>query len=440
MFVRRMVTWMLDEGKACKMDNMGYLTVLSDDLEEIIPGGDLESIIITQFDRLQTNMQSFLRVASVIGQQFYVYDIMQYLYSTNKKNQNQSNDIKYLDIDKLDKYKFLKKVDSPNDSNWLYGCYMFISSNVQKSIYKMMTFDQRTKIHSYLAHYYEQQFIESSDKKNLLVIVYEHYSHTNKKKKTRKYLELVCKYFYQIRSMHETIKYYKLLFKMFEDEDSSLIMEISNETLSQWHRELGDAYLQIMMYKEAEKHISIALELMKISLPKSNITIKIKERIYNSKHKSLIKNNFKVDIDDKNKDRIEAVRNCLLGLSEIYNEQHIIKYFLMTVKLGILYSVKLYPDPQFAQMLTMYGLNLLIKSKNDMQYDLSWVYLLKAEEVIFNQNENTINHLITYDNLGLANFVVGKWNIAARKFDNLIKLGYDLNERSYIYKGKYIFK
>ncbi|ORX64707.1 hypothetical protein BCR32DRAFT_297982 [Anaeromyces robustus] len=222
---------------------------------------------------------------------------------------------------------------------------------------------------------------------------------------------------------------------MFEDEDSSLIMEISNETLSQWHRELGDAYLQIMMYKEAEKHISIALELMKISLPKSNLSIKIKESIYNSKHKALIKNNFKTEVEHKNKDRIEAIRNCLLGLSEIYNEQHIIKYFLMTVKLGILYSVKLYPDPQFAQLLTMYGLNLLIRSKNDMQYDLSWVYLLKAEEVIFNQNENTINHLITYDNLGLANFIIGKWNIAAKKFDNLIKLGVDLNERSYIYKG-----
>jgi len=437
MFIRRMVTWMLDEGKACKMDNMGYLTVLTDDLEEIIPGGDLESIIITQFDRLQPNMQSFLRVASVIGQQFYVYDIMQYIYSSSKKKdiQNTLNAIKYLDIDKLDKYNFLKKVDSPNDSNWLYVCYMFISSNVQKSIYKMMTFDQRTKIHSFLAHYYEQQYLESSDKKNLLVIVYEHYSHSNKKKKTRKYLELVCRYFYQIRSMHETIKYYKLLFKMFEDEDSSLIMEISNETLSQWHRELGDAYLQIMMYKEAEKHISIALELMKISLPKSNLTIKIKESIYNSKHKALIKNNFKAEIEYKNKDRTEAIRNCLLGLSEIYNEQHVLKYFLMTVKLGILYSVKLYPDPQFAQLLTMYGLNLLIKSKSDMQYDLSWVYLLKAEEVIFNQNENTINHLITYDNLGLANFIIGKWNIAAKKFDNLIRLGYDLNERSYIYKG-----
>ncbi|ORX42041.1 hypothetical protein BCR36DRAFT_416346 [Piromyces finnis] len=435
MFVRRMVTWMLDEGKACKLDNLGYLTVLTDDLEEIIPGGDLESIIITQFDRLQNNMQSFLRVASVIGQQFYVFDIMQYLYSVYKKNLNQLQEIKYLDIDKLDKYNFLKKVDSPNESSWLFDCYMFISSNVQKSIYKMMTFDQRTKIHSFLAHYYEQQYLDCPDKKNLLVIVYEHFSHTNKRKKTRKYLELVCKYFYQIRSMHETIKYYKLLFKMFNDEESTLIIEVGNRTLSQWHRELGDAYLQIMMYKEAEKHISIALELMKISLPKSNITIKIKEKIYNSKHKLLIKNDFKNEIDNKNKERNEAIRNCLLGLSEIYNEQHITKYFLMTVKLGILYSVKLYPDPQFAQMLTMYGLNLLIQAKNDMQYDLSWVYLLKAEEVIFNQNENTINHLITYDNLGLANFIVGKWNIAARKFDSLVKLGYDLNERSYIYKG-----
>jgi len=433
MFVRRMVTWMLEEGKACKMDNMGYLTVLTDDLEEIIPGGDLESIIITQFDRLSTNMQSFLRVASVIGQQFYVYDIMQYFYSTSKKNQN-VYPMKSLDIDKLDKYNFLKKIDSPNDSNWLYACYMFISSNVQKSIYKMMTFDQRTKIHSFLAHYYEQQYMESSDKKNLLVTVYEHYSHTNKKKKTRKYLELVCNYFYQIRSMHETIKYYKLLFKMFEDEDSSLIMEINNETLSQWHRELGDAYLQIMMYKEAEKHINVALELMKINLPKSNINIKLKEKIYASKHKTLIKNNFKTEVELKNKDRNEAIRNCLLGLSEIYNEQHI-KYFLMTVKMGILYSVKLYPDPQFAQLLTMYGLNLLIKAKNDMQYDISWIYLLKAEEIIFNQNENTINHIITYDNLGLANFIIGKWNIAAKRFDNIIKMGYDLNERSYIYKG-----
>ncbi|ORY24500.1 hypothetical protein LY90DRAFT_630404 [Neocallimastix californiae] len=88
-YIRRMTTWML-ELPQFKLNNDGSLTIAQKDdnpvdIETIVPSGDIEGIVVAQFDKLNSDYQEFLKVASVVGQ-FKIIDIRSFINSKYKKD------------------------------------------------------------------------------------------------------------------------------------------------------------------------------------------------------------------------------------------------------------------------------------------------------------------------------------------------------------------
>lgn len=152
LFVRSIVL-SLFEADALKVDDWGQLNLNRSkigptfDLNKIIPDMDLQSIIVSQFDKLNSHFQQLLKVASVIGEEFFIEDAIYFL----PKN------LKYEFFDTqiaiLDKYEFLRRESGDTVR------YAFKSSMIRQSIYMMMHVEQRQQLHNDLAKHYES-FLE----------------------------------------------------------------------------------------------------------------------------------------------------------------------------------------------------------------------------------------------------------------------------------------
>jgi len=443
-YIKRMISWLL-ELPSFYLATDGSLRYHQDsedpqELENVIPFGGIETVVVNEFDKLDTNFQNFLRVATVLAQ-FKLSDVKKYIvtqdyYSEEKfpylniSDENEPPNMETLFAD-YDKYNFLRLVVDEKD-NYQESIFSFVSDMVQQAIYKMMTNQVREEIHMFYAKYYEGLYEEDTQKnQELLSTIYEHYSHTNDKINTKKYLEMVCQYFYKIKSMTETLKYYRLLLRMYETDQYTFPFTISNWKISEWHCQIAEAYLSLLKYHEAENHIVVALLLINIRLPEKKLQTWWAEKKVNFNHYLICKRNFNTTEtkSEKTKHHAKINRRYLLVLCETYNTLHKLTQFRMAIKMAIKWSSYLEPDPNYAQILSMYGLDIVTNINNVSETQVSMKALQKAEEILAEHySPLTSYHLYAYDCLAQAYFALGDWQRAFYHWETLINMSGDLGE------------
>ncbi|ORX57167.1 hypothetical protein BCR36DRAFT_278695 [Piromyces finnis] len=447
-----MTQWML-ELPHFRLSSDGSLTIAQKDdnlidLETILPSGDIESIVVAQFDKLNSDYQEFLRVASVVGQ-FKVIDIKNFISTQYKKDYNflnsgsdeilnDENESPEALFKSLDKYGFLKLIYQDSDE-WLESTYAFSSDMIQKAIYTLNTFSKREEIHLYFAHFFEQEFISNPERQDLLVSIYDHYSHSPDKQKTKVYLEKVCKYYFKLKSMQEAIKYYRILFKLFRYEQySTELTAVSNWTLSEWHKQIGEAYLAIQKYKEAENHIIISLRLMDVQIPSGGFSLWWLLKKVNRHNNVLYQNNFESFSYKKKKEKkYKVVRGCLLLLSEIYNYLHKQNLFKLSIKMALMWSSKLKVDIKYILILSLYSMEYITSAIDEKRNFQVGICAMNKAKLYLENFDNTLSYdiLLIHDSLAQCYFILGDWKNALSHWDYLISQSVKLNEMALWDKG-----
>ena len=283
----------LKESGHCRINDKGELRLLKDDFDfdkSVGLGGNLQSILVAQFDRLDPNFQLFLKVASVLGQTFHLEDVLYLLSDTPGFSELFSADsieVSSLQIKALDKYNFLQMQENGSGDPEDEFLIQFKSSVVRRAVYTMMVVAQRQQLHLNIAIYYER-VMDDSNKHRLLIPLYEHYAETDDKQILKRlyYLETVAHVLFEKNSMGEAIKHYCNLIELSEHAsnlEESLAVHCDLITQSTWHRELGDAYFSKGDDVNSEKHLLKCLELLNHPFPKNSILLGWKVRAQSTK-------------------------------------------------------------------------------------------------------------------------------------------------------------
>ncbi|KAJ3417194.1 hypothetical protein HDV05_006400 [Chytridiales sp. JEL 0842] len=277
----RSLMFALKESGQWRIDDAGLLAPLSADinLENLMLGYDLHSIIVAQFDRLDHNFQLLLKVASILGQKFSMDDVVYFLsdmpgfsdrYGSCDKSKVASN------VEEVDKFGYLQKDAGDTDGVGFH----FKSAVVRRCISHMMVDNQRQHLHLNIAKYYESK-LTPANRHRLLIPIYEHYSETDRANQSKKmfYLEEVAHYYYQNHSTNETIKHYNLLLQYMEEYVAEHAVALYPDIkLAQFYRELGEAYSSAGKLDEAKKNLYKSLAYLHEPFPDSQFSLKVKTR------------------------------------------------------------------------------------------------------------------------------------------------------------------
>jgi tetratricopeptide (TPR) repeat protein len=270
----------LKESGKFSVTEYGELTLNSGefDFEKSISLVDnLQSVITSQLDRLDSNFQLFLKVASVLGQPFLIEDALNLLHDTPMfsdladKVESDPETINAF-IKAMDKYEYLERIENIDAEQ-----FQFKSSLVKECIYNMMLQNQRQLLHLNVATYYEQ-IIDSQNQHRLFLALYEHYSkadeiHTMKK---LTYLQIMSHIYFERNSIGEAIKHYKMLLLAVEKHPKHIKITFDDVAKASWHRELGESYFMRGDALKAEKHLLESLRINSFKFPNTWWSLRVK--------------------------------------------------------------------------------------------------------------------------------------------------------------------
>ena len=253
------------------------------DVKGIMPGSDMHSLIVSQFDRVEPVFQVFLKIASLLGHQFFLIDVL--LFITDGKiigQQDDSSPFKKSQkeivamIAQWDKYNFImlhNHTEMNDDANYLFA---FKNSVIRESIYSTMLVSHRQQMHLSIAKYLEEK-MDSKNVDRLLLMIYEHYavtddSHLDKK---RFYLERVSDYFFDHKLMTEAVNYYQQLL--------DITNTITTDKKCKWYANTAEAYLSLDKVLIAETFIKRALVQLDVEIPQIGSVMGLKMKFMRNK-------------------------------------------------------------------------------------------------------------------------------------------------------------
>ncbi|RKO96417.1 hypothetical protein CAUPRSCDRAFT_11891, partial [Caulochytrium protostelioides] len=274
LYIRSIVYAVKDSGMWRVMED-GVLSANTNfDLERVAVGYDLQSIVIAQFDRLDRSFQLFLKVASVLGQQFYLEDALYFMdgmpVAGEKFNRTQLTHMANL-IERMDKHEFLQSGERESDGH----LFKFRSAMIRSCIYTMMVQSQRQQLHLNVALYYER-IMNPINRQRLLLPLYEHFRETDDHQwyKKLRYLEQVSHYYYEKNSIGNAIKHYRLLLETVLQLQNHLKIKLFDDLiLATWNRELGGAFFSQSDLPMAEFHLLQSLKLLNHPFPSTHFNL-----------------------------------------------------------------------------------------------------------------------------------------------------------------------
>lgn len=269
LYIRTLVSALKESG-LWRLDRYGILNEPSDNfqLETEILSYDIQSAFVSQFDRLDPTFQIFLKIASVFGERFMLNDAIQFISCISGWDipSDKKDALTYLTkkITTCDKYGFLIFYTNRNGLS-----LSFRSTVIRDHIYSMMVISRRQKLHLLIAQYYEKLY-KSSFRKSLLVRIYTHYNETDNSHRLQKlrYLEAVCRLYYEQLHMKEAIRHYLILLSRAMKVQLEIGYALYDDvTIAIWHRELGHALLHMSDLKGGEMYVLKSMELNKFKIP-----------------------------------------------------------------------------------------------------------------------------------------------------------------------------
>ncbi|KAI8073297.1 hypothetical protein BC940DRAFT_343964 [Gongronella butleri] len=281
------------------------------DLENFLGEVDYGRIIKMQYDRLNSNYQEFLTVASCLDQYFTIYEVGAAIQQSNTIFQH--TDLKLVQnlIARYDTYHFLKHTGSsqsasvdenqtsdadpspapsitppaptptpsqqPSDhmvlrrdaaANGNAAEYSFLHDTIPKAIYEMVSYEHRIGLHRKLAHYYEQ-CLTSENQAQILGKVTRHYLATDDRRKQIYYLEELASL--NMRSyllLEATEQLHKIIDILMQNDD--LANNFGRLHFCDIYYRLGVCYTMRTDLDEGEKYLFIALRCLDNDLPSTD--------------------------------------------------------------------------------------------------------------------------------------------------------------------------
>lgn len=240
------------------------------DSESLALGYDNQGIILGRFDRIDRNLQLFLKVAAVLGIKWALDDVLYFvtgIMNLSAKVDNKSYNAIIKGVISSDKYGFIQSTPSLLEPG---ACFSFKSAVIRKCIYSLMAHKQRQQVHLYAAQYFESKLTDQN-RHRLLTQILEHYMETTDDQFDKKllYVRLVAKFYYEIGSSAECVIYYRLLLQMTKEKVDSE----SDFVKASWYREFGDSLYSGEDWKDAYGALLKSLQLMSVNIPTSKFLL-----------------------------------------------------------------------------------------------------------------------------------------------------------------------
>ena len=271
LFITTLATSLKESGQ-WRISNEGVLNyqgISNANVEQLLLGYDNQGVILARFDRLDRNLQLFLKVAACLGMNWpldYVLYFITGIEDMSKKVGKDSYDAIIRGVNTADRFNFLSPSESLVDSG---ACFLFKSTVIRNCIYNLMAKQQRQQVHLYIAQFLETRVNNDSKKRRLLLQIFEHYNETNEKRMDKRlfYTELVAKYYYDGGQPSEAIKNYKNLMQLIQDHPT--VEPKSNMVIASFYREYGACLYSQGNLSEAYDSLVQSLGLMGFTLPNS---------------------------------------------------------------------------------------------------------------------------------------------------------------------------
>ncbi|KAJ3410900.1 hypothetical protein HDV05_003031 [Chytridiales sp. JEL 0842] len=234
-----------------EVDSSGAMQFSNEEAEGRLDGpSNLDSLVLTQFDKLNPQFQSILRIASILGQQFDLEDLTYFL----EEEMEEYMDVYQLEtiIQEQDIYHFLVKQDVNDEERHAY------SFRHVQIIYESQPYGERVHRHLVVAEYFES-LLTSSNRETLLPTISYHYSRTESDKKIM-YLEEIGLHLFSQSHMRECVTSLSSLLAVVNTYPS---MEIDSVRKAGWMSCLAFAKVQVLIMTKEELNLCMqALNLL----------------------------------------------------------------------------------------------------------------------------------------------------------------------------------
>jgi hypothetical protein len=296
-FIKSLAIAMKESGQ-WRISPVGELLTQSGTLdgESLNLGYDNQGIILGRFDRIDRNLQLFLKVAAVMGIKWALDDVLYFvtgIQNLSSKVDNKSYNAIIKGVITSDRYGFIQLTPSLLETG---ACFSFKSPVIRKCIYSLMAQKQRQQVHLYAAQYYESKLNEYN-KPRFLTQILEHYMETDDNQLDQKllYVRLVAKFHYDAGSAAEAVTYYRIFLQMMEEHKEAREAE-SDFTIANWYREYGNSlYCRGEMYEACQALVK-SLQILGAYLPETRIKLWWALRTQNNLRKKhdaeFLKSNF----------------------------------------------------------------------------------------------------------------------------------------------------
>jgi tetratricopeptide (TPR) repeat protein len=291
-FIKSLAIHMKESGQ-WRISPMGELQPKAGTLDNdnLALGYDNQGIILGHFDRIDRNLQLFLKVAAVLGLKWSLDDVLFFITGIMNLSAKVDNICYTTIINGIttnDRYGFIRTISTNENDTGAW--FSFKSPIIRKCIYTLMAQKQRQQVHLFAAQYYESKLTEFNKQKYLIKIM-EHYSETDATQLDNKFLyyRMVAKYYYDHGYSAEAVVYYRILLQItetyHEKAESDLIM-------SSWYREYGESLFYRGNMSDAYLAIIKSLQLMNFYLPEHGIHFFLKLRSLKSNWMKLFETSF----------------------------------------------------------------------------------------------------------------------------------------------------
>jgi class 3 adenylate cyclase len=226
-----------------------------EELNALIPN-TIEGVITSRIDRLTSQQQLTLKVASVIGRVF----AMRVLH-----------DIHPIDTDRPLLQEHLQRLEqldlTPLDTPAPDTSYIFKHIITQEVAYNLMLFTQRQQLHRTVAEWYETTYAE--DLSPYYPLLAHHYSQAEDKNKTIEYMVKSAEQALLQFANQEAISFMTETLKLAGEEP--LHTPEARLQRAKWELMLGQAYLGLGNLPKTKEHLYISLELLGRPMPSTRL-------------------------------------------------------------------------------------------------------------------------------------------------------------------------
>ncbi|ORZ21135.1 hypothetical protein BCR42DRAFT_345789 [Absidia repens] len=247
------------------------------DLENFLGNFNYSRVIKMQFDRLNSNYQEFLTVASCLDQYFSIYEVGAAIQPSNTIYHQ--TDLKVVEklLKRYDVYNFLTRSNSNDDSGNINrndkessAEYSFLHDTIPKTIYELVSYEHRITLHRCLARYYEK-LLDVDNQAQILGKVTRHYLQTDDLIKQIYYLQELSTFNMKSYLLPEATSQLERIISILKDNED-MIPEFGWTHLSDIYYRLGVCFTMRTELNEGERCLFMALSCLDKSWPKNKVS------------------------------------------------------------------------------------------------------------------------------------------------------------------------